>query len=490
MKKTICILLVLISLFTMALASCNDASDVSENDVSAGPQAYVPHLGETSAHKGKVLKILTSNKDHSFAKEAFNATELNNEPVNDASYERNLQLEANYGFTIETIWEDAAAAFLDRAREDKISGLDNYDVFVTGLQSLCTLAAEGFFLDLNSLENSNLNLDQPWWDQPFNEDMSVAGKLYFATGDIVMLDDESTRCILYNKDLIEDNKLESPAQLVYDHKWTLDALYEMAKIASHEGDGDGKMTVTGGDVWGLVQASFESYTLILGSDCPLVSKDEDDIPRLAMMDTRNFDAFAKVWEICTDRETTAYTEQYYAWNDPNAGNVCSNFEKGQSLFYTITISAVNGQGLREADIRYGILPIPMFNEEQETYCTTINPYQFHAVSIKESCKDVDFVTFALEAMAWTGKEYITPEYYDRTLKNKRILDDDDSAEMLDIIFSNRISDVSICYNWDDCIQYYNRVLTQGTGGLASLVESEEAQFNSEMEKTLEFFTKD
>ncbi|MBO7215938.1 MAG: extracellular solute-binding protein [Clostridia bacterium] len=489
MKRTICILLVLISLFTMALASCNDASDASKADVSTGPQAYVPHLGDTTAYNGKVLTILSSHETNNYSKEAFSATEITNEPINDASYERNLQLEANYGFTIETVWQDAGG-YLARVRDDKAAGIDNYDVMVTGLQMLSTLAAEGFFLDLNSIENSNLHLDQPWWDQPFNDDMSVAGKLYFATGDIVMLDDEYTRCILYNKDIIEDNNLENPAQLVYDHMWTLDALYEMAKVASHEGDGDGKMTVTGGDVWGLVQASFESYTLILGSDCPLVSKDEDDIPRLAMMDARNVEAFEKVWEICTDRETTAYTEQWYSWDASDAYKVCENFQKGQSLFYTITINAVSGKGLREADIRYGILPIPMYDEEQEAYCTTINPYHFHAISIKENCKDIDFVTFALEALAWTGKEYITPEYYERTLKNKRILDDDDSAEMLDIIFSNRIADVSICYNWDDCIQYYNRIFSAGDGGLASLVESEQDQFNFEMEKTLEFFTKD
>ena len=487
MKKTICILLITLMALGLLLTSCNNAGDESAVDVSAGPTAYVPHLGETDAYKGKVLTILSTHEGNNYSKEAFSTEEITNEPINDASYNRDVMLEENYGFTVDTIWE-GSGNFLARVRDDRAAGIDNYDVVVSGLQSLATLAAEGFFLDLNAIgEESNLRLDQPWWDQPFNEDMSVAGKLYFATGDIVMLDDEYTRCILYNKDLIEDNNLESPAQLVYDHKWTLDALYEMAKLASHEGDGDGAMTVTGGDVWGLVQASFESYTLILGSDCPLVSKDDEDIPRLAMMDARNVEAFEKVWEICTDRETTAYTEQWYSWNAPDAYKVCENFQKGQALFYTITINAVSGKGLREADIRYGILPIPMYNEEQETYCTTINPYHFHAVSIKSNCEDVDFVTFALEALAWTGKEYITPEYYERTLKNKRILDDDDSAEMLDIIFSNRIADVSICYNWDDCIQYYNRIFSAGDGGLASLVESEQDQFNTAMEKTLEFF---
>lgn len=491
MKKTVCILLVVLMALSVVLASCDGADDTSDANVSAGPTAYVPHLGDTDKYQGKTLTILASGavegSHRAFCQEAFDAQELTSEPVNDASYNRNLKLEQTYGFKIETIWQLGFNDYIERVRNDKATGMDKYDAFVTGLQTLCALAAEGFFADLNSLEGSNLHLDQPWWDQAFNDDMSIANRLYFSTGDMLMMDDENTRCILYNKDIIEEKLLENPAQLVYDDEWTLDKLYSMAKAAATEGDGDGVMTVTGEDTWGLVQAAFESYTLILGSDCPIVSKDEDDIPRLAMMDARNFDAFSKVIEICTDKTAVAYTEQYYSWNDPNAHNVCDNFKKGQALFYTITIDAVNGNGLRDAEIRYGILPIPKFDAEQETYCTTINPYWFQAVSIKSSCEDVDFVTFALEALAWTGKEYITPEYYERTLKNKRILDDDDSAEMLDIIFSNRIADVAICYNWDDCIQYYNRVLTTGATGLASLVESETEQFNTAMEATLDFF---
>ena len=491
MKKTVCILLVVLMAFGFILTSCNDAGDESKAEVSNVPTAYVPHLGETDKYNGKELVILASGAvvgaEQSFCKEAIDPGELNDEPVNDASFNRYQKLEQNYGFKVTTVWQEGYDPYIQRVRDDKAAGTDNYDVFITGLQTLCGLAAEGFFADLNTIENSNLQLDKPWWDQPFNEDMSIANHLYFATGDILMMDDENTRCILYNKDIVEDKGLENPAQLVYDHEWTLEKLYSMARAAANEGDGDGVMTVTGGDTWGLVQAAFESYTLILGSDCPIVSKDEDDIPRLAIMDDRNFDAFTKVLEICTDKTSVAYTEQYYAWNDPNASNVVANFKNGQALFYTTVISAVNGESLREADIRYGILPIPMYDEEQETYCTTINPYWFQAVSIKKNCSDMDFVTFALEAMAWTGKEYITPEYYERTLKNKRILDDDDSAEMLDIIFSNRIADVAICYNWDDCIQYYNRVLTTGATGLSSLVESEQDQFNTAMESTLEFF---
>ena len=39
--------------------------------------------------------------------------------------------------------------------------------------------------------------------------------------------------------------------------------------------------------------------------------------------------------------------------------------------------------------------------------------------------------------------------------------DDDAPKMLDTIFANRCVDPSVIFNWDDCIQYYNRMLFGG-----------------------------
>lgn len=116
----------------------------------------------------------------------------------------------------------------------------------------------------------------------------------------------------------------------------------------------------------------------------------------------------------------------------------------------------------------------------------IDPYRFQVLSIMIGCRDTDFVTFALEALAYTSRRMVTPEYYDRTLKNKRFLDDDDSPEMLDIIFSNRMVDLSVAFNWDDCIQYYNNLVFTETPQLVSFVEQHESKFNSEMNETIEF----
>ena len=60
---------------------------------------------------------------------------------------------------------------------------------------------------------------------------------------------------------------------------------------------------------------------------------------------------------------------------------------------------------------------------------------------------LDATCYTMEALAYYGKEMITPEYYERTLKNKRLPENDDSPEMLDIIFRNRIYDAGMVYNF-------------------------------------------
>lgn len=489
MKHTFCFLFALLLLVPLALCACKSVAEESSSseitDDASGGEALVPSLGEAD-YSGKVLRILSSGEETTFGKEPFGADEINSEPVNDTCISRNAKLEQEYGFTIETEFIDAYDTFITRVRNDSLSGTVTYDVVSTGLMTLASLSAEGLFLDLLTIENSHMDLQAEWWDVASNEDMTVMGKLFFTTGDILLLDDEYTRCIFYNKDILNDNQLENPVQLVYNQKWTLDVMYQMAKAVAVDGD-DGIMDINGNDTWGLVGVAFDSYNLILGCDCPQVEKDEQDLPVLSMLNARNVNAFMKVFEIMSDNSCVAWNEQYHAWNDPNTEMVRDHFYNGKALFLMNTINVVNGEKMRTASIRYGILPMPKYDETQETYATTVDPYQFYCISIMNSCKDTDFVTFALEALAYTSRQMVTPEYYDRTLKNKRFLDDDDSPEMLDIIFSNRLVDISVAFNWDDCIQYYNNIAFSKSPDLVSYVESHQSAFEAAMNVTLEYF---
>lgn len=84
---------------------------------------------------------------------------------------------------------------------------------------------------------------RPWWDQRANEDLTVGGKLYFTTGDISILDNMCTMVLFFNKQLIEDNSLDDPYELVKNGTWTLDKLFAMSEKVANDLDGDQQMSI-------------------------------------------------------------------------------------------------------------------------------------------------------------------------------------------------------------------------------------------------------
>ncbi|PKM63340.1 MAG: hypothetical protein CVU97_00780 [Firmicutes bacterium HGW-Firmicutes-21] len=481
--KILSLLMALLIISSFTLVGCEEKpSESISKDASSVTGALVPHLGNAD-YSGKTLRVLCTLKGDVYGDVQIAPTETNAEPVNDAFFARNNKLEEEYGFTIKAVYTEDWQSFIDKVRNDLLADSADYDVISSGLYLLAPLVVNGELIDLHSIENSHLSLNENWWDTASNKDMSIGNKLFFTTGDIFILDDENTVVTYFNKDLINDYNLESPYDLVYNGTWTIDRMYEMMKTVAQE-DGDGVMNVTGNDVWGLVGGAFEAYKYILGSNCPQVYKDDNDLPVLGMTDERSVNAFIKVYEMFNDRSCVAYIEQYYRWDDPDANTVVDNFYSGNALFYASFMFAVNSSKMRETRVNYGIVPQPKYDENQENYTSTINPYRFYCVSITNAPHDLDFITFALEAMAYTSKIMVTPEYYQRTLQLKRF-DDSESPEMLDIIFSNRIVDLSVVFNWGGCIQWYNNMLFSSNMGIVSYVDSRREAFNAEMNNTIE-----
>ena len=484
-KSSFFILLLAFSIIATLFSSCNSQSDVSDASATESQiTTLVPHLGKAN-YSGKQLKVLATHKDAEYGEAQIAPEEQNTEPVNDAVYNRNQLLETEYGFTIICEYNDGHNALVEKVRQDLDSGLIDYDVIASGSSALSTLATAGYLRDLRTLEGSNLKLDEGWWDTKINNDLSISHQLFFATGDIFVLDDEFTCVTYFNKDIIRDNNLDNPYDLVKSGDWTLDNMYEMIKKAARD-DGDGDMNVTGNDVWGLVGYAFDCYKYIAGCDSPQVRKNtETDLPYLTMTEPHAIAAFEKVFDIFMDSERVAFTEDYYAWNHALAPTVTGYFHNGKALFFAARIEAVSKAAMKEAAINYGILPQPKFNKEQENYTSVVDPYHFFCFSIPRNPKiELDFTTFAIEAMAYTSKKLVTPEYYNRTLQLKRF-DDQDSAEMLDIIFRNRIADLSIIFNWYDCIQYYNNMLFTDSREIASYIDARREAFETEMKTTIE-----
>ena len=140
--------------------------------------------------------------------------------------------------------------------------------------------------------------------------------------------------------------------------------------------------------------------------------------------------------------------------------------------------------MRATTFNYGVLPTPKFDSDQERYVSAVNPYRFYAMAIpKVNNMDIDKVTFVLDAIAYLNKESVTPIYYEVTLKEKRFRDDD-APKMLDTIFANRCVDPSVIFDWDNCIQYYNRMLFAGQS-VPAFMEANGEKLEDAMNKCIE-----
>lgn len=345
MKKTLCALLCA-ALLLCVLAACGqdsaDASSAASQTSTAGAGSIlIDQMGEKNL-EGFTLRILstTENKDgnRAFGTSQFIPDEKEPGMVSDAIMERNNLIEQTFNCKIDVQFTEPNEAFVQKVTNDYIAGDIDYDVVASGISSngLSALAASGYLEDLNAIENSYLRLDQPWWDQQAVNGLSIDNKLFFINGDLLLTDDERTCMLFFNRDLIEENQLEDPYALVEAGTWTVDKLYEMARAAAVDG-GDGKMDVEGGeDTWGLIGAAFDTYKMVLGCNAPMISKNENDMPVITMLDEHNVAAFNKVFAMMSDKNNVAYLESYYRWDDWDNGEKFYNqFYEGRGYFMRI-----------------------------------------------------------------------------------------------------------------------------------------------------------
>ena len=514
-KKLLAGLLVFIMMFAFLATACGEENDnnvskaasetsnpadTSKSDASEEVStAFIEGLDPTGLNiNGYTIKFLILAPGQLYDDEQIiGYTEENDEEAADAVVvaiaERNNKLQQEYGFTItsESVsGDDCYNRFVERVRSDNNAGTADYQVLVGGANFLAPLTAEGLCYDFYNLgDGSYLNLDAEWWDPVTQEDMSVANSLYMISGDILYTDDQYTRCLYFNKDLVKQYNLDNPFDLVKSGDWNIDNMYTMMKEVAHPG-GDGVMNVEGDDYWGLVGVSFDTYMFIMGGGLAQVSKDDNDIPQFAMLNEQNVNNFLKVFDVVADKSVTCFIEDYFRWNDyDNNHKVSDHFYQNQALFYAEHIGLVNSEKLRNADISYGIVPMPKVADGQEDYASMVNPYHFGIMEIPISIdeNEIPQITFCLEAMAHYNYDTITAIYYDLTLKLKRLVDDEDSPEMLDIIFRNRLVDISVIFNWGDCIQYYNQLRSAGNKSIQSHLQSKLGTFESDLNKTLDLF---
>ena len=496
MKKMI--LCLLIAAAFIMLYSCGNDADTGingeqtpvnqDNGEEIVEQTEVParYTLPEADFNGSDFTVLVRNAGEGdrWADHDFYAEEENGDPINDAVFRRNRLIESTYNINLREI-RNTNMYDTNSIRNQIMAGDTAFDVIAGIVQPTTALVQEGALVNL--LTVPNLNLSQPWWDQRCNENMTINNKLYFISGDINTVDKSATWAVMFNKQILAENALDDHYALVNSGKWTIDKMYENSRSITQDLNGDGVLTPE--DKWGAVNQYECGYSLFASSGEKSVIKDANDFPVLNINTEKAASILSKVHEFLTDKtaqiKADDYRDQYAdVWMEVSV----KMFMEDRALYFIAPLMLV--PHLRSMETNFGIIPMPKYNEEQELYYSPMQYNNSTAISIPVTATEDDLYRtgIILEMMCAESTETLRKAYYDITLKVK-MTRDDESAEMLDIIFGNRAFDLGLTFNWNDMQNFYVDLLRQETFTFVSAFEKRENTFTRAIDRTIDMFEK-
>ena len=403
--------------------------DAAESDPSKEEKLGVP---ETANYGGETFNILTAGN---VAYEDFIYEEESALPLENAQYKRKSLVEQNYNITISQTTKKAYSSgggpgFL-QISTDVNAGDCNFDLALIAGYDVSVLAYSNFLYDLNSVPG--IDLTKSWWDQKANESLEVKDVMFFTTGEITMSDNDAAFAIMFNKALHSAYDLEDPYQLVYDDKWTLEKFAELCKTVTDDLNQDGVMDQN--DRFGLLvwDDSVVGIVNAVGEQCCTIA--EDGTIELTLYNETTLAGLEKYFAV-------AYDTQYAFTYQRNIKSANDMWLNDQGLFWTTNMGKM--PSFREMESDFGILPYPKLNEQQDAYYTTVAPFNSQFICVPLIQNDLDRTGVITEALAYYGQQMVTPVYYDVNLIGQGTRDEE-SADMLDIIFGSLVFDIGYYY---------------------------------------------
>ena len=391
----------------------------------AAMKIYIPYNPENPVHNGTFVAIDTGGNF---------VEELTGEAFNDAVFNRNRRIEDEYNLCLEPVYSMGWSATYGDLSKDVKSGDLRADVYFTHVFGEVAPMVAGGYLRIWD-EVPYLNFDNPWWNQTSINNLSIANKTFLISGSVAIQD---VILLAFNKQLLHDLGLESPYNLVREGKWTLDKLDELAVKASADLNGDGVFNPKD-DRYGLAFCiDWHSPALMYACDEISATLDKDGYPHVELVNEKKINAFEKIHDVLWEGNKT------YRYNGNPSGGIA--IDSGRVLFHGYNLFSVE-KYLRTADVDYGILPLPKYDENQKNYmtCSWTGMYAL-PVSIDKS--KFEMIGAVMESMAALGHTDVIPVYYDILLKEK-VSRDDDSRDMLDIILNNIVYDVGLVFQVGD-----------------------------------------
>lgn len=388
---------------------------------------------------GKEFVILTrntANLAHTWYLVA--PDELTGDSLNDAMFNRNKKIEEIYNITISSYYSSSLKSDANNAIN---AGDDTYAAVFGSISDIYPLAQEGKLINFYDLDY--IDLEAQWWDQSIVRDLTYNDTLFTLTGDISPATDSRVYTLVFNKDMCEELNLELPYQYVLDGTWTIDRFNKYISEVNYDVNGDTIMDHN--DRWGFYSQNGCAWMMYFAGGGQVVSKSATGELSIAYNTERNIQLATEALKIAFDKTKTLMANQYVADNAGSWAAATSWFSSGGALFRSSVLEPIP-RDLRSLDVNFGIVPFPKLDENQSQYYTC--PEEYSIMFAVPVTADPEFSGLILESLAAESVSTVSPAFYDICL-NGKVVRDEESKAMLDIIFNNKRFDIG----------YFNNIAT-------------------------------
>ncbi|MBR5870926.1 MAG: hypothetical protein IKZ09_07810 [Clostridia bacterium] len=400
--------------------------------------------------------------------------EATGEVLNDAIFNRNAKIEELFNIKITNEYNDSPSNLINKAVS---AGDAAYDAALVPLGHIFTIARGGKLYNWYDLPN--INLEAEWWDQTVIEQLTLMGQLYACTGDISPALNIRTFAMLFNKDMCNALGIEMPYQYVNDGTWTLDRFKTYVTDINSDVNGDGVMDYE--DQWGFFSEDGFSYMYYCANEGSVVTVD-GNTASLSFNTTRNVDLATTAIALTINPETTLRANKMVDANPTLGWTAASNwFAEGNALIRSTSLEPIP-RDFRALDVNFGIIPFPKLDESQKNYGAMADNVNGRAVCVPVT-SDTEFVSTILEVLAAESVSTVSVAFYDRCLDGK-IMRDEESAAMLDIIFENKVFDLGLICNIGTFKDKIIALEKKGSTDVASLFASIEKSAQKNLDKLI------
>lgn len=483
-SKKLMLLLLVITIITAIMISCAEKSgdknptengsktDIKDPDVTDN----LSHLPNTKydGYTFTFMAFPVPDNDGDMPLEAplelvaevENDPEKLSDPIISAVFERNEKImeKFNVKFDMKRVATDIYTDLTNIVNSDDAT----YDAVIIPGNAIQTVVKGALLTNISKL--TYIDLDNPWWDDGVKS-VSINNQHYLLGGDMLILDNEATNALLFNKKLMQNDGMDFPYALVKEGKWTLDEFNKYIKDAAKDMNGDNAIKYKD-DRYGFVSFNDTLLALFVGGGANLARKDSDDLPYITFNEARNINVYQKVIDIMKSKDYNLNVQQGIAsaeWNTVFYGT----FEEDRALFQWVRMRAV--EKFRGMESEFGIIPLPKYDELQENYYSLVNPYTSMLLGVPRSAKDLDRISVILEALAAESGE-LQHAYYDIALQRKHARDEE-SREMLDIIFNSRVYDVGAVYGFGDMANAFIGLCSNPKSDITSFYDKNQGKIN-------------